>query len=156
MPRSHQAAQPCSGTSSTFPQCTRAVFPGRDVILSCQLTERPGGSCLEWCSGYKRLSQTPYLLIFFIGKRGSATAKETAAEVCNVAQTHLLVVLPSMLWLVAHDSTPETKLVRGPRWRTRVACWPLPGHSLGETVGCADLSSASFCCWWLAHALQVP
>lgn len=57
----------------------------------------------------KRLSQTSYLPVFFRGKLGSVTVKETAGEDCNMTQTHLLVVLPSMLWPVTPGSTPEPK-----------------------------------------------
>lgn len=107
-PESHQAAQPCCATSSTFPHCKKVVFPGRDVIVSCQLPERPGRSHQEWCAGYKKAVTNLILLqYFFRGKLGSAIVKDTAVEVCNMTKTYLLVVLPSMLWLVTPESMVE-------------------------------------------------
>lgn len=111
-PESHQAAQPCCATSSTFPHCKKVVFPGRDVIVSCQLPERPGRSHQEWCAGYKKAVTNLILLQYFLrGKLGSTIVKDTTVEQSATwpKPTSWWCCHPSCGWL--HLS---------PWWRTQV------------------------------------
>lgn len=101
----------------------------------------------------KMLSQTSYLPIFFRGKPGSVTKRNSSRSLhCDPnpppggAAIH---VVAGYTWLHTWNQVSEDP-GGGPRWHIG-HCQSRAWVQLLEAQ-----TSASFCCWWPACALQVP
>lgn len=107
VPQGHQAAQPWCVTASTFPHCTEGFF---HVILSCQLPERPGGSHLEWCSGYEKVvTMSPGACQFLEGR-----------QLCDCGRDPPLTFLLAQQILLSYFHTVTSSLYW---WKACVLFW---------------------------------